>query len=86
MAVVGTDTLTGVLPEPVKVAGTKIAAPQEHFPFLPAISGFHRKVLPHDPQGNLPSMTCSMILALVRCNGQRNVTEGHPPAAPSDLT
>jgi hypothetical protein len=44
------------------VIGTIIDAPQAHFPFLPAISGFHLNVLPHAPQENLGSKTCCIQL------------------------
>jgi len=42
------------------LAGAVTSAPQAHFAFLPAISGFHRNVLPHPTHENLAAIACSM--------------------------
>jgi hypothetical protein len=46
---------------PGAVIGTVTDAPQAHFAFFPAISGFHRNVFAHPVQGNLGSVACAIV-------------------------
>jgi hypothetical protein len=80
----GTETLAGVFAAPGEFAGTVMDAPQEHFPFLPAISGFQRNVLPHETQGNLMSIACSMIRGPMRWNTD-DFGDRLPPPIPYEM-